>query len=87
MKPAENPLLRTSLQRFWSLFKVDTENMTLVRAQYAAFSRQIPLLYFILVTNTLSGIFTFASQAPTWIAVWVPLVICAICVVRAIWFI
>lgn len=80
-------MLSTAFQRFWNLFKVDTGNMTLVRAQYAAFSRQIPLLYFILVTNTLSGIFTFASQAPTWIAVWVPLVICAICVVRAIWFI
>jgi len=36
------------------LFRIDTENHELMGAQLAAFSRQVPLLYFILSVNSIA---------------------------------
>ena len=36
------------------LFRVPADNPDLTRAQFDAFSKQIPLLYFILISNTIA---------------------------------
>lgn len=41
------------------LFRVPADNPDLTRAQFDAFSKQIPLLYFILITNTLAVAYTY----------------------------
>jgi diguanylate cyclase (GGDEF)-like protein len=69
---------------FTELFSLPTEDLELIRAQFRAFSKQIPLLYFILVINTLALIFTFAKFGHAWISVYLPLGLCVFSVVRGI---
>ena len=42
------------LRTFRNLFAVPADNPELARSQLAALSRQIPLLYFILIANTVA---------------------------------
>ncbi len=79
-------LQRNYLQRILSLFRVEADDMALVRAQYAAFSKQIPLLYFILTTNTLAVAYTYSTVAPHWLAIYVPAFLCSICIMRCAWW-
>ena len=46
------------------LFRIDAENHELMGAQLAAFSRQVPLLYFILSVNSIALAFTHLGLAP-----------------------
>jgi len=46
------------------LFRIDTGNYELMSAQLAAFSRQVPLLYFILSVNSIALAFTHYAIAP-----------------------
>ena len=46
------------------LFRIDAENSELMGAQLAAFSRQVPLLYFILSVNSIALAFTHLGLAP-----------------------
>ena len=65
----ERPLIQTDdfLPRLKRLFSVPGDNMGLVRAQFAAFSKQVPLLYFILVTSCLATAYTYVRFAPAWL--------------------
>ena len=45
-------------------FRIDTGNYELMGAQLAAFSRQVPLLYFILSVNSIALAFTHYAIAP-----------------------
>ena len=60
--------------------------MALVRAQFDAFSKQIPLLYFILTTNSLAAAWTFTRFAPPWLAIYIPAALCAVCGARCLWW-
>jgi predicted signal transduction protein with EAL and GGDEF domain len=56
------------------------------RSQYEAFSRQIPLLYALLIVNTTAVIFTHFRVAPKWLAIYLPVALCAVCGGRvAVW--
>jgi len=67
-----------------SIFHRGTSSPALVRSQFAAFSRQLPLLYFILVTNTAAVAYTHWRTAPLWLGVIVPAVMCSFCVLRVL---
>jgi diguanylate cyclase (GGDEF)-like protein len=54
------------------LFRIDADNFELMEAQLAAFSRQIPLLYFILSVNSIALAFTHFGHAPTILTVVFP---------------
>src|SRR6185437_4316222 len=54
----------------------------LVRSQVQASSRQIPLLYFILLVNTTAVAITHLHSAPAWLSLYVPAALCALCLVR-----
>ncbi|MBW8880186.1 MAG: GGDEF-domain containing protein, partial [Asticcacaulis sp.] len=79
-------MLRRHLSRFISLYRVDMGDMALMRAQYAAYSRRIPFLYVILVTNTISSAWTFTRYAPAWLSIYIPAVLFSVCLWRGIWF-
>jgi predicted signal transduction protein with EAL and GGDEF domain len=44
----------------------------LIGAQFEAFSRQIPLLYFILLINTGAVAYTHLGNSPGWLSIYVP---------------
>jgi predicted signal transduction protein with EAL and GGDEF domain len=66
------------------LFSVPTDDVELIRAQFRAFARQIPLLYFILATNALAVMFTFAKFGHPWLSVYAPSALCALCLLRGV---
>ena len=77
---------RSLVKRVLGLLSVKSDDMALARAQYDAFSKQIPLLYFILTTNALAVAYTFATQAPVWLAIYIPTGLCTLCLVRCLWW-
>jgi diguanylate cyclase (GGDEF)-like protein len=56
----------------------------LVRSQVQAFSRQIPLLYFILLVNMTAVAVTHLRSAPAWLSIYVPATLCGLCIVRCV---
>ncbi len=49
-----------------------TDNPELLRAQHRSFSRQVPLMYVILMTNTWALALTHVHHAPLWLTVGIP---------------
>ncbi|MCD2175633.1 putative bifunctional diguanylate cyclase/phosphodiesterase [Rhizobium sp. C4] len=66
------------------LLTVPNDNPELALAQFKAFSKQVPLLYFILLTNMLSLAGTHQQSAPFWLVKVVPAVFAVIFIVRGI---
>jgi diguanylate cyclase (GGDEF)-like protein len=71
-------------EKLKAIFTIESGNPELVQAQLAAFTKQIPLLYFILVTNTLALTVTHFSAAPLYLTVFIPSMLYAISVFRLI---
>ncbi|OLL32444.1 GGDEF-domain containing protein [Burkholderia sp. SRS-W-2-2016] len=67
------------LKRMLAVPAVDPE---LMRAQFQAFSRQVPLLYFILLVNTASVAITHLASAPFWLSLYIPLALGGACLYR-----
>ncbi len=62
-------------------------NDDLIKAQYKALSRQVPLLYFILVATVVMLAFTFYGRAPDWMTTGIAAVLCAYVAVRfVVWW-
>jgi predicted signal transduction protein with EAL and GGDEF domain len=68
------------------LFRVPADNPELMRAQFRAFSKQVPLLYFILITNSAAIAYTFWPTAPAWLTMVIPLVLISLTGFRMIWW-
>lgn len=68
------------------LFSISGDNVDLVRAQYAAFTKQIPLLYCVLIANTLAVCFAFYGVAPNHLTLYVPGALCLFCAARLIFW-
>jgi diguanylate cyclase (GGDEF)-like protein len=68
------------------LFRVPADNPELTRAQFQAFSKQVPLLYFILITNSAAIAYTFWPMAPAWLTMVIPLVLISLTGFRMIWW-
>jgi len=65
-------------------FSIDARNPELLKAQCAALSRLIPLLYFILVVNSWMLAASFYHTAPIWLTIYVSLGLTAICAFRLV---
>lgn len=63
------------------------DDVDLLRAQYAAFSKQMPLLHFILVANALAISYSFYGVAPAYLTVYAPGALCVFCVIRFFYWI
>lgn len=70
--------------RVRQFMSVRADNPELLRAQLAALSRMIPLLYFILVANAWVLAATFLGKAPDWLSVYVALALSAVCALRLV---
>lgn len=85
MRGAESSFIgKTVIGGLRNVFTIPHDDPELLKAQYAAFVRQIPLLYVILVSNTwiLSG--TYWRTAPLWLTLVCPLVLSVVCVTRVV---
>ncbi|WP_275786185.1 putative bifunctional diguanylate cyclase/phosphodiesterase [Pararhizobium gei] len=68
--------------RLKAFFAVDESNPALIQAQHAAFSQQIPLLYFMLLTNTVALSLTHLNSAPRYLTVYIPAMLGIACIIR-----
>ena len=65
---------------------VPHESPELLQAQYRAFARQIPMMYFILVTNTWGVASTHIATAPWWLTLAFPILMTVICSWRVLFW-
>jgi diguanylate cyclase (GGDEF)-like protein len=72
------------MSTFTQLFRIDADNRELVEAQFDAFSRQVPLLYFILSVNTIALAWTHFGLAPVSLTLVFPGVLVMACLVRCL---
>jgi diguanylate cyclase (GGDEF)-like protein len=66
------------------IFRTPRDNPELVQAKLAAFSKHVPLLYALLVSNTLALAITHMASAPTVLTVYIPATLDLVCIVRMI---
>ncbi len=72
-------------RRVSAFLAIDANNPELIQAQLAAFTKQVPLLYFTLMTNTIALSLTHYDSAPLMLSTYLPCILYAGCVAR-IWF-
>lgn len=68
------------------LFRLDTSDDELARAQFKSFSRQMPLLYGILICNAMAITITYADLAAPLATLVTPLAMCTFALQRAVWW-
>jgi diguanylate cyclase (GGDEF)-like protein len=71
-----------------AVLTIESGNPELVQAQLAAFTKQVPLLYFMLVTNTVALTVTHFHAAPALLTLYIPSMLYAISLFRLVhwWF-
>src|SRR3712207_183023 len=86
-RPGQNQAMKAkTVTAIPNPFRVDTANVPLIRAQLASFTKQVPLLYFIVCVNAVALASGFSHVAPAWLGIGVPAVLISICVLRiAVW--
>jgi len=75
--------MKKTLLGMRALLSVPKDNPGLVKAQYYALARQLPLMYFILLINTLMLAGTHYELAPHWLVLYCPLLMTVFGVIRA----
>lgn len=75
--------MKKTLLGIRALMSVPKDNPGLVEAQYMALSRQLPMMYFILLVNTLMLAGTHFAVAPHWLVVYCPAIMTVFGVIRA----
>lgn len=76
--------LRSLLAQIRQLMSVPSDNPELLMAQFGAFQRQMPMMYFILVTSTWAVAATHFALAPFWMTVELPILLTLGCAVRVL---
>ncbi|RMT27307.1 MULTISPECIES: putative bifunctional diguanylate cyclase/phosphodiesterase [Pseudomonas syringae group genomosp. 2] len=76
-------MLKKMMGALRTLMSVPSDNPRLLQAQYVALSRQLPLMYFVLLVNTWALAFTHWATAPIWLTLLVPTVLTIGCGIRA----
>ncbi|MBO1325166.1 EAL domain-containing protein [Acetobacter sp. TBRC 12305] len=77
-------MVQQVLSRFIAFISVRSENPELLRAQFSALSRLMPLLYFVLLANAWVLALAFIHQAPLALTVYGPLLLTGICLFRLV---
>ena len=76
--------MKTGLRARWrTLISVPRDNPNLLQAQYRVLSRQIPLMYFILLVNSWALAWTHYVYAPKWLTVVIPVMLTVVCSQRS----
>ncbi len=71
-------------RRFFNTNLSPTETPELALAQWRALSRQVPLMYIMLVANTLILAWTHLHAAPVELTIYIPAALTAVCLLRTI---
>lgn len=80
-------IMHIAISRLARFFAVPRDNPELLRAQFTALSRMIPLMYLILVVNAGVLAVVYFGSAPIWLTAYVSLALTGVCVVRLmIWW-
>ncbi|WP_068072487.1 putative bifunctional diguanylate cyclase/phosphodiesterase [Novosphingobium lentum] len=69
-----------------SLFRLDAEDSELARAQFRSFSKQMPLLYLILICNCVAIMVDFFRPDHLFKTFCSPILMCAMALARALWW-
>ena len=79
--------LKAQVKLLIEFFEISDRDPILLIAKYRAFCRQMPIMYFILMSSTWALAGTHFSVAPLWLTIIVPAVLTAICAIRvAFWW-
>ncbi|NTA19871.1 EAL domain-containing protein [Agrobacterium tumefaciens] len=76
--------MKPLIDKFRRALEVSGENPELLKAQYLAFSRQMPLMYLILLSSTWAVAGTHMPIAPLWLSVGIPSILTIGCVMRIV---
>ncbi|RMP80873.1 putative bifunctional diguanylate cyclase/phosphodiesterase [Pseudomonas syringae] len=76
-------MLKKLVSALRTVMSVPADNPRLLQAQYVALSRQLPLMYFVLLVNTWALAFTHWATAPMWLTLLVPALLTIVCAIRA----
>lgn len=79
-------MLTWSLHQIRELFSVSSDNPDLVKAQHRAFSRQVPMLHFILLTSTWAVAATHFASAPPMLTLVIPALLSLGCGLRIVFW-
>jgi diguanylate cyclase (GGDEF)-like protein len=71
------------LRQLKQWFKLPLDDHELILSQATAFSRQVPLLYFIIVVNTAILAWSFVGLAPDWLTFYLPAGFIGVCLLRS----
>jgi len=72
------------LDQLVTLMSVPRDNPRLLKAQFVALSRQLPMMYFVLLINTWALAFTHLAFAPAWLTLGVPVLLTLVCGARSV---
>jgi diguanylate cyclase (GGDEF)-like protein len=76
-----------TVKHILEFLRIPDQNPELLKAQYRAFSRQMPMMYFILMSSTWALAATHMSVAPAWLTIFVPSALTIVSVSRmAFWW-
>ncbi len=79
--------LRSLADRFSRLIAVPAGHPELLVAQYRAFSRQLPMMYVILVASTWGVASTHIAHTPAWLSIGMPVLLSIGCAIRlSLWY-
>jgi diguanylate cyclase (GGDEF)-like protein len=80
-------MLRNLIEHARTVFAIPRDNPELVRAKLTAFSRQVPLMYALVMANTFALAITHFGKAPNFLVLYLPGGLDVICVLRmAMWW-
>lgn len=76
--------LAQHIYRLSELFRLPRENPELIRAQLTAYARQIPMMYALVIANTMALASVFHGTAPRLLTFALPATLSAICLCRVV---
>ena len=74
--------VKVVFEKAFGILAVPDDNVELLKAQYHAFSRQMPLMYLVLLSSTWAVAITHLAIAPLWLTIVAPIALTLISVVR-----
>jgi len=78
--------LKTNLKSIFDFSPTPRDNPVLLRAQYVAFSQQMPMMYFILLSSTWALALTYLHTAPRLLSLGVPCLFTVMCGARILFW-
>ncbi len=78
--------MKTNLKSIFDFSPTPRDNPVLLRAQYVAFSQQMPMMYFILLSSTWALALTYLHTAPRLLSLGVPCLFTVMCGARILFW-